>query len=273
MIKRVFYNASLPRSGSTLLQNVLGQNPDIFPSTTSGMFTMMMETRRIFTNHVLFQSQNQTELLPGFRSFLKNGIDGYYSGLTDKPYAIDKFRGWAGEYNFVNDYDPNPKIVVMVRDLRSIFSSMEKKYRTNPLKDFNVTDYMSPIGNSTITRIDYMVKQPMIDLSLENLWDCILQKNDKHIHFIKFEDFCKFPTETMEELYSYLEIPYYEHDFNNVEQITHENDQLYGPYGDHKIRKTFSPPKEDYKDVLGEYASDYIYQKYEWFFKYFNYLK
>ena len=170
MIKRVFYNASFPRSGSTLLQNVLGQNPDIFPSPTSGMFTMMLECRNLFTNHILFQAQNQDELLPGFSSFLKNGINGYYSGLTDKPYAIDKFRGWHGEYNFVNAYDPNPKIVVMVRDLRSIFSSMEKKYRANPLKDFNVTDYKFPKGNSVITRIDDMAQKPMLDLPLENLY-------------------------------------------------------------------------------------------------------
>jgi sulfotransferase len=273
MIKRVFYNASFPRSGSTLLQNVLGQNPDIFPSPTSGMFTMMLECRNLFTNHILFQAQNQDELLPGFSSFLKNGINGYYSGLTDKPYAIDKFRGWHGEYNFVNAYDPNPKIVVMVRDLRSIFSSMEKKYRANPLKDFNVTDYKFPKGNSVITRIDDMAQKPMLDLPLENLWQCIIDGNDKHIHFIKFEDFCKFPTEAMEELYEYLELPYYEHDFNNIEQITHENDQVYGPYADHTIRKNFTPPKEDYINVIGEHASNYIYEKYQWFYKYFNYSK
>jgi len=271
MIKRVFYNSSFPRSGSTLLQNILGQNPDIYTSATSGMFTMMLETRRIFTNHILFQAQNQTELLPGYSSFLKNGIEGYYSGLTDKPYAIDKFRGWAGEYNFVKSYDPNPKIIVMVRDLRSIFSSMEKRYRKNPLKDFNVADYMSPIGNSAITRIDVMARQPMLDLPMENLWDCILQKNDKNIHFIKFEEFCKFPQETLDELYAYLEIPTYEHDFNNIQQLTYENDQLYGSYADHNIRNSFSPPKEDYKEILGEKVCDYIVENYKWFYDYFKY--
>lgn len=271
MIKRVFYNASFPRSGSTLLQNILGQNPDIYPSATSGIFTMLLQTRSVFTNHVLFQSKDINETLPAYSSFLKNGINGYYSGLTDKPYAIDKFRGWAGEYNFINAYDPNPKIVVMVRDLRSIFSSMEKQYRKHPLKDFNITDFNSPIGNSTITRIDCMIKQPMIDLALENLWDCILQKNDKHIHFIKFEEFCQFPTETLEELYTYLELPYYEHDLNNIQQITNENDQLYGPYADHNIRKTFTPPKEDYKEILGEKACEYISENYKWFYDYFKY--
>jgi sulfotransferase len=271
MIKRVFYNASFPRSGSTLLQNILGQNPDIYPSPTSGMFTMLLETRRIFTNHIHFQAQNQTELLPAFSSFLKNGINSYYGSLTDKPYAIDKFRGWIGEYNFVNSYDPNPKIVVMVRDLRSIFSSMEKRYRNNPLKDFNVTDYYNPIGNSTVTRLQHMVQQPMLNIPLENLWDCILQKNDKHIHFIKFEEFCKFPMETMEELYDYLEIPYYEHDFNNIQQLTYENDQLGGSYADHTIRSTFTPPKEDFKEVLGDYTCQYIVDNYKWFYDYFKY--
>ena len=271
MIKRVFYNASFPRSGSTLLQNILGQNPDIFPSPTSGVFVMMLQVRNIFTNHILFKNQNQKELMPGLTSFLKNGINGYYSGLTNKPYAIDKFKGWVGEYNFINEYDPNPKIVVMVRDLRSIFSSMEKRYRKNPLLDFNVTDYSRPMGNSTITRIDHMINEDMIDLPLENLWECILQKNDKHIHFIKFEEFCKFPTETMEELYEYLEIPYYEHDFNNIQQLTHENDQIYGAYADHSIRNEFTPPTEDYMDVLGETASNYVVNKYKWFYDYFKY--
>lgn len=271
MIKRVFYNASFPRTGSTLIQNILGQNPDIFPSPTSGMFTLLLENRRIFTNHLLFQAQNHNEILPGISSFLKNGINGYYSGLTDKPYAIDKFRGWLGEYDFVNAYDPNPKIVCMVRDLRSIYSSFEKKYRANPLKDHQLEDYYYPTGQSVITRIQSLSDAPVMHIPTESLWQLILQKNDKHIHFMKFEEFCQFPKETMEELYQYLEIPYYEHDFDNIKQITHENDQIIGGFADHNIRETFSPPIEDYNEILGEYASQYIVDKYKWFYDYFKY--
>jgi hypothetical protein len=68
-----------------------------------------------------------------------------------------------------------------------------------------------------------------------------------------------------------LEIPYYEHDFNNIQQLTHENDQMYGAYADHSIRNKFTPPKEDYMDVLGETASNYIVNKYKWFYDYFKY--
>ena len=36
MIKKVFYNSSLPRAGSTLFQNIVGQNLDFYVTPTSG---------------------------------------------------------------------------------------------------------------------------------------------------------------------------------------------------------------------------------------------
>lgn len=271
MIKRVFYNSSFPRSGSTLLQNVLGQNPDIFPSATSGMFTMLLETRRIFTHQILFQAQNQKELLPGFEAFLKGGLYSYYGGLTDKPYAIDKFRGWVSEYDFLNSFDKKPKVVCMVRDARSIFTSFEKKYRQNPLKDHEITDYYYPTGNSTITRIQTLMGAPVMSLPMDGLWQMILQKQDTNIHFIKYEELCKFPMETMEELYQYLEIPYYEHNFDVINQITHENDQLYPSFGDHIIKNKLQTNEADYIETLGVDACNFIVERYKWFYDYFNY--
>jgi hypothetical protein len=41
MIKKVFYNSSMPRAGSTLIQNILGQNPDLYTTPTSGLFEML----------------------------------------------------------------------------------------------------------------------------------------------------------------------------------------------------------------------------------------
>jgi hypothetical protein len=71
MIKRVFYNTSFTRSGSTLLQNILGQNSDIFLSSTLDMFVMLLQSRNIFTYRILFKNQNQKELMPSLTSFLK----------------------------------------------------------------------------------------------------------------------------------------------------------------------------------------------------------
>jgi hypothetical protein len=46
---------------------------------------------------------------------------------------------------------------------------------------------------------------------------------------------------------------------------------MYGAYADHDIRNKFTPPKEDYMDVLGETASNYVVNKYKWFYDYFKY--
>ncbi len=271
MIKRVFYNSSLPRSGSTLIQNILGQNPDLYASPSSGMFDLFMQSRESFTYGENFQAQNREETLLGYKSFLKSGINGYYEGITNKPYAIDKCRGWLAEYKFVNEYDPNPKIICVIRDLRSIFSSLEKRYRNNPLLHFSVTDWSDHRGINTMQRIHNLAIAPIMQGQMSGINQMILERYGDKIHFVKFEELCKFPNETMEELYNYLELPYYQHDFDNIEQITFEHDAFRNPYAHHIIQNKLTTIKEDYIEILGEEASNYIVNNYKWFYKYFNY--
>jgi len=90
--------------------------------------------------------------------------------------------------------------------------------------------------------------------------------------FIKFEDFCQNPEQEMFKIYNYLELPQYKHDFNNVEQLTKEDDSVYGIYGDHKIKREIKPLKRDYEEVLGPNLCNGILNKYKWYYQYFNYL-
>jgi sulfotransferase len=89
--------------------------------------------------------------------------------------------------------------------------------------------------------------------------------------FVKFEDFTSNPKKEMQRIYNYLELPYFEHDFNNVEQITQEDDEVYGVYGDHTIKSKIEPLKLDYKEVLGVPACNWIKQKHQWFYDQFGY--
>ena len=68
-------------------------------------------------------------------------------------------------------------------------------------------------------------------------------------------------------------MPYFDHDFDNIEQITQEDDQIYGIFGDHKIRNNLELTPSTYKKILGEDVSNWIYYKYEWFYDTFNYSK
>jgi len=89
--------------------------------------------------------------------------------------------------------------------------------------------------------------------------------------FIKYEDLTKSPQKEMDRVYTYLGVDAYGHDFNNVEQITKEDDEVYGVFGDHVIRNKIEFRDPDYKEVLGSQASQWIRQNYGWFYEYFRY--
>jgi len=89
--------------------------------------------------------------------------------------------------------------------------------------------------------------------------------------FIRFEDFTSNPEAEMQRIYKYLDIPYFKHDFENVEQLTHENDVIHGIFGDHKIQSPIKPVEQDYTSILGFQNCDSIKQSYAWFFEKFNY--
>ena len=95
---------------------------------------------------------------------------------------------------------------------------------------------------------------------------------DKNILFIRFEDFTTDPETEIKRVYNYLELPYFQHDFNNVEQLTQENDIIHGMFGDHKIQPQIKPVKDDYVEILGQEQSNRLKQHYDWYFKAFNYI-
>jgi sulfotransferase len=270
-IKKVFYNSSLPRSGSTLIQNILGQNPSIHTTPTSGIFEMLMGTRTIYTDGQEFKAQDPKQMENGYKGFLKSGVYGFYEAITDKSYVIDKSRGWGMEWKFINEYDPDPKIICMVRDLRGIFASLEKKYRKNPMLDHHIANWQTLTGNTTEKRIQHWQINPPTGQSLDRLYQVFQEGISDKILFVKFENLCTQPNIELKRIYNYFDLPYYQHDFDNIQQITHEDDSVYGVFGDHKIRHSLELPPNDYKQVLGEVGCNYIVEQYKWFYEIFNY--
>lgn len=77
--------------------------------------------------------------------------------------------------------------------------------------------------------------------------------------------------DVMQKVYRYLELPYFEHNFSNIEQITVEDDDVYGFYGDHKINKTLKLPPSQANSILGKQVCDWIEQRFSWFYEKFKY--
>jgi len=271
MVEKIFFNSSLPRSGSTLLQNVIGQNPLFYVTPTSGLLELVFGARANYTHSPEFQAQDAEHMKMAFRGFCRDGVFGFYNSLTDRPYVVDKSRGWGYYRDFLDFFYPDPKIICMIRDPRSIFSSMEKNYRKNPDKASMMTNDAEMRNLTTEQRIDTWANSQPIGLAFQRLQQVIREGRDKKMLFIKFEDLTSKPANEMKKVYSYLELEYYDHDFNNVEQITKEDDEVYGVFGDHKIKPVIQQIKPDYNEVLGINPSKWIRNNYAWFYEHFKY--
>ena len=66
-------------------------------------------------------------------------------------------------------------------------------------------------------------------------------------------------------------MPYDEgHDVNIVGQITVEDDEVYGVFGDHTIRRQVQPQPSKALEVFGLDLCSWIRQRYEWFYQRFG---
>ena len=271
MEQKLFFQSSLPRAGSTLLHNIVGQNPDFFVTPTSGLVDLMLGTRIGYNDNPESKAGDPEEWKEGFLNYCRFGFHGYMQSLTDKPYFFDKSRAWGPYYPLVSMIIPNPKMVFMVRDFRSIYSSMEKLFRKNPDIDPKIMNNIDMTGITTDQRVEIWGNTHPIGFTITKLHQSILDGTAQNFLFFKYEDFCKFPDEHMKQMYEFFEIPYYQHDWDNIEQITEENDTVHGIFGDHKIKTKLKAVKEDYYEILGNFTCNKIKNEYKWFYDYFQY--
>jgi sulfotransferase len=270
-MEKIFFQSSLPRSGSTLLQNILAQNPHFYTTPTSGLIELFYRSRGAFNDSPEFKAQDENTMKKAFVGYCRGGLEGYFNSITDKRYIVDKSRAWGINYNFLNTFYPNPKIICMVRDLRDVFASFEKNYRKNPLINTGIVINPELKGTTVEKRVDHFANNPPLGLSLDWLIDIISQGIDKKILFVKYEELLKNPDKELQRIYDYLEVDYFKHDFDNIEQITIEDDRIHGPFGDHKIRRKLEPLKSDSKNILGIGAHSWVRKNYNWFYEYFKY--
>lgn len=273
MSPKLFYQSSLPRAGSTLLQNILHENPSIYATPTDGVLELIFAARNNYTNSLEFKAQDATEMKKAFLSFCREGMTAFYRSSTDRPYVITKSRGWGIHYGFLNEIFPQPKIICMVRDLRGVFASVEKKYRQNPHLNLGTADWSVLRGTNSNKRLEHFSNNPPIGPAIDRLYDSILMGTHENVLFIKYEDLTQNPKKELKRIYSYLELPYFEHDFDNVEQITQEDDTVHGVFGDHIIRKKVEYKEPDFRKVLGEKGCEMITEAYPWFYELFEYEK
>ena len=106
---RIFFISGLPRSGSTLLANILAQNPDIHTAGTSGMLDVMFVVRNRWDRLIEHRAMNAQESDWRKRNVLLGILAGYH-GHVNEGIVFDKSRGHLarrehrGRAEFVNGH-------------------------------------------------------------------------------------------------------------------------------------------------------------------------
>lgn len=276
MPKKIIFQSGLPRACSTLLCNILAQNPNIKGGETSPLLEYVYGARANYSTVPEVKSALTEDIMhKSFLNFCRNGMSGYaeiMAGDISNIY-LDKSRGWIYYSEFLRELYPDAKIIIMVRDIRGMLSSFEKKWRENPsILDSND----KPNQQAFITvdqRVNTWLDSPPLGLSLKRLFNAIQTKTIENMMVVKAEDLCKNPESIMKKVYEFIDEPYYDCNYSNIVQCTTENDRLndFGIYGDHKIKNKIEPLTKDWDEILGKDISNNIKANYKWFFEAFNY--
>lgn len=128
--KTIHFVSGLPRSGSTLLCNLLAQNPRFHATATSAILDVMFAVRNQWDKLVEFQAAvdkaaNEAAKLRVLRGILQ----AYYDEVT-LPVIFDKSRSWLAHLELAEAVlGDKAKVLVPVRDVRDVLSSFEKLWR------------------------------------------------------------------------------------------------------------------------------------------------
>lgn len=273
-MKKIIYVTGLPRAMTTLMCNVLANNPKIGGGETSPMLEYVYAARGNFSSTPEVKSSLTDELMDeSFLNFCRMGMQGYAEAITPKEIYLDKSRGWVHYADFLWKLQPNAKIIVLVRDLRSVVSSLEKKWRENP----QILDFRdNPSQQSFITieqRVNHFLNDPPLGIALKRLYNAQQIKTLNKMLVVRAEDLTANPEKTMREVYNFIEEDYFQLDYGNIQQVTIENDRIsdFGVYGDHEIRPSIVPLKKDYNEVLTANICNQIKSQNQWFFDTFKY--
>ena len=249
--KALYFLGGLPRSGSTLIANVLWQNPRVHVTATSGLLSLLLGIRNHWERMQEVKAMPKDEAEATKLRVLRGSIVAYFANV-DRPVVVDKGRGWIGQIPFIEAVlNRKVKIIVPVRDVRDILASFEKITSKNPLKPSS-QELGNPQAWETIDgrcSIWFHQNQP-VGAPYRKMKDALLKGHGDRMHFVDYDDFTAHPDRMMRQIYDFLEEPYYAHDFKNVQQVTTEDDDVWRMPGLHDIRCEVKPQPPQWPTIL-----------------------
>ena len=262
---KMVFNSSLPRSGSTLLQQLLAQHASNHCTPTSDLIELIVQLRNSYGKFDAFQSQGAMSVAPRIRSAIRGLIEGYYRDeLAAGQTVFEKSRGWIAYTELIEDVLERPvKVICCVRDVREVVASFERLYRTNQLTKADVG------GDAYFEcqTIDGRARQllgsgAVVGLAINRIRDAFDRGLADRIVIVRNRDLVAMPQEEILRISMAVGSTPFLCDPNNVRQVTQEDDSVHGMKL-HDVRPVVSSEGcTRWQDYLPQHVGDWIHESY-----------
>ena len=230
--------AGLPRTGSTLLQNLLAQNPNLHAEGYSALCQIMWDAK-FSCEHTAIHSLIGVGKDISFKHRWLQSIPKFYYPDVKGKTIFDKCRPWVKKANidiareFINK---DIKSVVMVRPVDEILSSWARvmvennaEFSYEPLLDEN------SVFMNEFYATYYAAKS-----------------KDPSFLFVSYDGLVSKPQKTLSRIYSHVGMQEFIHNTHKIKQVVFEDDDRINMRGMHKIRPKIS--KKTNKIILPDWV-------------------
>jgi sulfotransferase len=208
--KQLFFLVAMPRSGNTLFASIMNQNSEI-AATPNSITLEIMKDLFLLKETDVFQNYPNHKSLDNILDIV---YDTYYK---DWPQRIIIDRGpvtTAGNFALMQKYFKRPfKCIILLRDLMDVLASYIKWYTENP--DAFPNKYNCKNDEEKLSLI--MNTKGAVAKDLEAI------KNSYNYpglcHYVKYDDLVVQPEQEFRKIYQFLEEPYFNHRFENLQQV------------------------------------------------------
>jgi sulfotransferase len=228
-MKKLHLIAGMPRSGSTLLCNLLNMNPKFHATATSPVIDVLQNMRSTFSHNPTFKTNDRLSQYENMRKGLKGFVDGFY---YDKDVVFDKCRGWSNNLPLLDAIleHTDTKIIWTYRDPVEVVSSIEAHYQKTILLEN--PDEGGGVDMSTIgARVDAFINDGgIVARPVWLLNDAFEMGYSDRILLVRYGDLTNNPQETLNTIHRFLGEEHFEYEKNNFKDLTQSTIEFDGMY-------------------------------------------
>lgn len=247
--KQYYFISGLPRSGSTLLSTILNQNPNFHAGISDSLlshFRAQIEAGNSVTANEFDEEQ--------VKNIVKSTVDAYYYKI-EKPVIFNTNRLWTNLLPELNSLYPYTKVICCVRDINWIIDSFERMHQKNPFLISTVFGKENDMNVYTRSSA-LMAEGGIVKLPYDSLKSAITGQFSSMILLVEYDLLTRNPEGTMKTIYNFINQPYFNHDFDNVESSFDEYDKNIRMKGLHTTKRKVEVQKRDFvlpPDILNQY--------------------